>query len=228
MSANDARWTEVEQYFADRLAKQDEALSATLAANAAAGLPSHDVSPLQGRLLQVLARSIAARTILEIGTLGGYSTIWLARALPPGGRIVTLEVNPAYATVARANLEQAGVLRAVDLIVGRATDTLAQLAADKRGPFDMIFIDADKRSNPEYLQWALLLSRPGTMIVVDNVVRGGQVADAANTDLNVLGVRQFVDLLGADPRLVASAIQTVGSKGYDGFAIALVEQRPDT
>jgi predicted O-methyltransferase YrrM len=227
VNANDPRWAAVDAYFADRLAPQDEALVAALAANATAGLPPHDVSPLQGRLLQVLVHAVKARTILEVGTLGGYSTIWLARALPPGGRVVTLEANPAHAAVARSNLDRAGVAAAVELRVGRAADTLPQLVAERRGPFDLIFIDADKPSNSEYLRWALRLSRPGTVIVGDNVVRGGAVADVASTDPNVVGVRQFVDLLAADPRLVASAVQTVGSKGYDGFAIAFVKTTPD-
>ena len=219
---DDPRWAAVDDYFADHLAPQDDALSAALAANARAGLPPHDVSPLQGRLLQVLARAVSARLVLEIGTLGGYSTIWLARALPAGGQVVTLESDPAHAAVARSNLERAGVAGSVELRVGRAIETMPQLAADGRGPFDLIFIDADKSSNPDYLAWAIRLSRPGTLIVGDNVVRGGAVADADNLDPNVRGVRRFVELLAAEPRLCATAIQTVGSKGYDGFAVALV------
>ncbi|MFO0872482.1 MAG: O-methyltransferase [Phycisphaerales bacterium] len=214
-------------YFAAHFAPQDDALAAALAANAAAGLPPHDVSPLQGRLLQVLATAVHARSVLEVGTLGGYSTIWLARALPPGGRVVTLEANPAHAAVAVANLERAGVAKSVELVVGRAAETLPRLAAEGRGPFDLIFIDADKPSNPEYLGWALRLSRPGTLIVGDNVVRGGAVADATSADPNVLGVRRFTELLAAEPRLLASAVQTVGCKGYDGFAIAVVRPAPD-
>ena len=219
---DDPRWAAVDGYFADHLAPQDDALSAALAANARAGLPPHDVSPLQGRLLQVLARAVSARLVLEIGTLGGYSTIWLARALPAGGQVVTLESDPAHAAVARSNLERAGVAGSVELRVGRAIETMPQLAADGRGPFDLIFIDADKPSNPEYFQWALKLSRPGSLIVVDNVVRDGAVLDAASKDASVQGVRRLNALMAAEPRVSATAIQTVGSKGYDGFAVALV------
>src|SRR4051812_10111795 len=183
-----------------------------------AGLPPHEVTPLQGRLLELLARLAGARSILELGTLGGYSTIWLARGLADGGRIVTLEVSPEYARVARANLERAGLGDVVDLRVGPALETLPEL----EGPFDLIFIDADKRSNPEYLDEALRLSRPGTLIVADNVVRAGAVADPGAKDPSVTGARRFLELVGKDPRLDATAIQTVGSKGWDGFALALV------
>ena len=182
------------------------------------GLPAAEVSPAQGGLLHVLARAVRARSILELGTLGGYSTIWLARALPPGGRLVSLEADPAYAEMARANLDRAGLAGAVDIRVGRALETLPGLD----GPFDFVFIDADKEHNPEYLEWALRLSRPGTLIVADNVVRGGAVVDAESEDLRVRGVRRFHELLAAEPRVVATAIQTVGVKGHDGFAIALV------
>jgi predicted O-methyltransferase YrrM len=200
------RWTEVDHYIADRLLGDDPVIDR-------ADLPPHDVSPPQGALLELLARMVGARAILEIGTLAGYSTMWLARALPPGGRIVTLEADPRYAEVARRNL--AGI---ADVIVGPALETLPTLA----GPFDLIFIDADKRSNAEYLDHALRLSRPGTLIVADNVVRGGAVADPASDDASVRGVRAFFDAVAAEPRLRATAIQTVGAKGYDGFALALV------
>jgi predicted O-methyltransferase YrrM len=226
MMADDARWRGVDSYLTHRLAPQDDVLVAALAANAGAGLPPHDVSPLQGKFLQVMVRLVSGRNVLEIGTLGGYSTIWLARALPPGGRVVTLESNPAHAAVAAANLARAGLAGTVDLLVGEAIATLSKLVANGRGPFDLIFLDADKPSNTEYLGWALRLSRPGTVIVADNVVRAGAVPDAASTDPNVIGVRRFIDLLATDPRLCASAVQTVGSKGYDGFAIAVVGGGP--
>jgi predicted O-methyltransferase YrrM len=216
------RWTGVDRYLADRLLKSDAALDAALEASAAAGLPAHGVSPTQGRLLELLARIQGARTILEIGTLGGYSTIWLGRALPPDGRLVTLEANPHYAEVARANLARAGLAEAVELHVGLAETTLARLAADGDGPFDLIFIDADKAGNAQYLTWALALSRAGTLIVADNVVRGGAVVDGDSADPGVQGVRRFFDLLAAHARVSATAIQTVGEKGYDGFALALV------
>lgn len=219
---DDTSWHDVDRYLTDLLAPSDDALDAALAANAAAGLPAHDVSPTQGKLLQVLARTVGARSILEIGTLGGYSTIWLARALPDGGRVVTLESDPDHARVASANLQRAGVSARVDLRVGPALDTLPLLAREQRAPFDLVFVDADKRSNPAYLAWALALTRPGGVLVFDNVVRGGAVLDAASDDPSVVGVRRLTELLAAEPRVVATAIQTVGSKGWDGFAIALV------
>jgi predicted O-methyltransferase YrrM len=169
-----------------------------------------------------LARLQGARAILEIGTLGGYSTVWLARALPEGGRLVTLEANADYAEVARANIARAGLGELVEVRIGPALDALPQLVAEGGGPFDVVFIDADKRSNPEYLHWALELTRPGSLIVADNVVRGGEVADAASEDPSVVGVRRFLDLVAVEPRLSATAIQTVGAKGHDGFALALV------
>ncbi len=215
-------WTEVDRYFCDLLAPADEKLDAALAANRQAGLPAIDVSRLQGKFLDLLVRVSGARRILEIGLLGGYSTIWMARALPEGGRIISLEVNPRHAEVARANLLNAGVLDRVDLRVGRAIDTLPILQASGTGPFDMIFIDADKPSNADYLAWALKLSRPGTLIVTDNVVRDGRVVEAKSADADVQGVRRFTELMAAEPRLSATVLQTVGVKGYDGFALAVV------
>jgi predicted O-methyltransferase YrrM len=185
-------------------------------------LPPHDVSPPQGAMLELLARAVGARAILELGTLAGYSTICLARALPDGGRLVTLEADPRFADVARANVAGAGLADVVELRVGRALDTLPALVAEGREPFDLIFIDADKRSNPEYLEWALKLSRPGTLIIADNVVRDGTVLDAASSDETVQAVRRFYELLAAEPRVTATVIQTVGVKGHDGFALALV------
>ncbi len=215
-------WTAVDRYIAEQLVPGDAVLAAALAANAAAGLPPHDVSPPQGKLLELLARIQGARTILEIGTLGGYSTIWLARALPRDGRLVTLEANPAHAEVALANIRRAGLSELVELRLGPARDTLALLKSEASAPFDFIFIDADKPSNPEYLEFALELSRPGTVIVADNVVRNGAVIDANSSDPNVLGIRRFYEQLTGHPRLTATAIQTVGMKGYDGFALAIV------
>ena len=211
-------WAAVDEYLTGVLAPAEPALEAALAANAAAGLPPGDVSPAQGAFLHVLARAVRARSILEVGTLGGYSTIWLARALAPVGRLVTLEADAAYAEVARANLERAGLSGVVEVRVGPALETLPGLG----GPFDLVFLDADKDRNPEYLHWALRLSRPGTLIVADNVVRGGAVADAASADARVQGLRAFFELLAAEPRVTATVIQTVGVKGHDGFAIAVV------
>jgi predicted O-methyltransferase YrrM len=217
-----ATWTAVDRYLGGLLAPSDTALDAALAASAAAGLPAHQVSPTQGKLLELLARMVGARAILEIGTLGGYSSIWLARALPPGGRLLTLEGDPRRAEVARANLARAGLADAVEVREGAAQDTLPALAAAGRGPFDLIFVDADKASNAEYLAWALRLSRRGTVIVFDNVVRDGAVLDAASADASVQGIRRMHALLAAEPRVSATAIQTVGEKGWDGFALALV------
>lgn len=216
------RWTEVDRYFVDLFVPPDPALDAALAAGAAAGLPPHDVSPTQGKLLHLLARICGARSILEIGTLAGYSTIWLARALPPDGRLVTLEANFRHAEIARANLTRTGLPGTVELRLGPALETLPRLAAEGRGPFDLIFIDADKANNPGYLAWALKLSRRGTLIVGDNTVRDGAVVDLASADPSVQGIRRFHELIAAEPRLSATAIQTVGSKGYDGFTLALV------
>jgi predicted O-methyltransferase YrrM len=220
------RWTAVDRYLTDLLISPDPALEAARRAGAEAGLPPHEVSPTVGKLLHLLARSLEARTILEIGTLGGYSTIWLARALPADGRLITLEAVPEHAAVARANLARAGLASLVEFRLGRALEMLPQLAAERRGPFDLIFIDADKAGNPDYFAWALELSRRGSLIVADNVVRAGTVVDAGAGDPSVQGVRRFLELLAAEPRVSATAIQTVGEKGYDGFAIALVTDGP--
>ena len=216
------KWSAVDRYITDLLVPSDPALDAALRASAAAGLPPINVAPNQGKLLMLLAQAQGARNILEIGTLGGYSTIWLARALPAGGRLITLEFDPKHAEVARANIERAGLADVVEVRLGRALDTLKQLAAENRGPFDLIFIDADKPGYPDYFPWALKLSRPGSMIIADNVVRNGAVIDADSSDPNVQGMRRFNELLAAEPRVSATVIQTVGSKGYDGFAIVLV------
>ena len=216
------KWSAVDRYITDLLVPSDPALNAALRASAAAGLPPINVAPNQGKLLMLLAQAQGARNILEIGTLGGYSTIWLARALPAGGRLITLEFDPKHAEVARANIARAGLADVVEVRLGRALDTLKQLAAENRGPFDLIFIDADKSGYPDYFPWALKLSRPGSMIIADNVVRNGAVIDADSSDPNVQGMRRFNELLAAEPRVSATVIQTVGSKGYDGFAIALV------
>jgi predicted O-methyltransferase YrrM len=216
------QWTAVDQYLGRLLVPADPALDAALADSAAHGLPAINVSPPQGKFLHLLARIHGARNILEVGTLGGYSAIWLGRALPPGGRLVTLEADPKHAAIARANLDRAGLTGVVEIRLGPALETLPRLAAEGRGPFDLVFIDADKPSTADYFAWALKLSRPGTVIVVDNVVRKGGVIEPDNTDANVLGVRRFLEALAAEPRVTATAIQTVGGKGYDGFAIAVV------
>jgi len=216
-------WTSVDNYLSDTLVHPDQALNDAVQANARASLPSIDVTPNQGKLLHLLARIQGATRILEIGTLGGYSTIWLARALPPNGKLITLELDPAHATVAAANIQRAGLSSLVDLRVGPALDSLARLHAEKVAPFDLIFLDADKPNNPVYLEWAIRLSRPGTIIIGDNVIRDGEILDPNNTDPRVTGTRIFLEKLGAHSRLDATALQTVGSKGYDGFAIALVK-----
>ncbi len=216
------QWTAVDDYFANLFIPPDTVLDAAIQASAAAGLPPANVAPNQGKLLMLLAWIQGARTILEIGTLGGYSTIWLARALPEDGHLITLEADSKHAEVARANITRAGLSNRVDLRVGRAIDTLPQLEAEGHASFDLIFIDADKPSNPDYLAWALRLSHPGTLIIADNVVRDGAVIDAASTDPSVQGIRRFNELLAAESRLSTTAIQTVGSKGYDGFALILV------
>jgi len=215
-------WAQVDDYFGELLAPLDEILTAALAANKKAGLPPIDVTALQGKFLEFLVRISGTRRILEIGTLGGYSTIWLARGLPSDGCIVSLELVPLHAEVARANLRHAGVLPQVDLRVGPALESLQALSESGCVPFDLIFIDADKQTYPEYLQWALKLSRPGTAIVADNVVRDGKVVDAECPDPNVQGVRRFTEMLAAEKRVSTTVLQTVGTKGYDGFALVLV------
>lgn len=217
-----ADWAEVDRYIEEKLLGDDPALADALAANRAAGLPAIDVSPPQGKMLHLLARMAGARRILEIGTLGGYSTIWLARALPADGRLVTLEIDPHHAEVARGNLTRACVADRVDILVGPARETLERLIADGTEPFDLVFLDADKPGNAVYLRLSIRLSRPGTVIVVDNVVRKGEVANPESGDLNVQGSRRLFDALAATPRLSATAIQTVGSKKWDGFALAVV------
>jgi predicted O-methyltransferase YrrM len=215
-------WIEVDRYLSDHLARPDGALNAALDANEAAGLPPIDVSANAGKFLHLLAELRGARRILEIGTLGGYSTIWLARALPGDGRLMTLEVSPHHAEVAHSNIARAGVASLVEIRVGPALESLAQLESEGAEPFDFIFIDADKPSNPAYLGWALRLSRKGTLIVVDNVVRDGAIVDASDPDPAVQGTRRLFEMIAAEPRLSATALQVVGSKGYDGFAMALV------
>jgi predicted O-methyltransferase YrrM len=214
---NPALWSQVDDYFAGHLLDRDAALTTTLAASREAGLPDIAVSPTQGKLLNLLARVQGARNILEIGTLGGYSTLWLAKAMPPGGRIITLEADPRHAEVARANIARAGYGNQVQVRLGAALDTLPELERERAGPFD-----ADKRSNADYFQWALKLSRRGGLIIVDNVVREGKVLDAASEDPAVQGVRKLVEMMGRETRVAVTAVQTVGAKGHDGFAIALV------
>ncbi len=218
----DEVWTRVDQLFDTTLIGHDPVLEAAIQDGVSAGLPQIQVAPNQGKLLHLLARAINARSILEVGTLGGYSTIWLARALPDGGHVTTLEVDPRHAEVAAANIARAGLRDLVDVRVGRALDSLEQLEREGASPFDFVFIDADKPSTADYFMWAVRLTRPGALIVVDNVVRQGQVADADSDDPNVQGMRRFNDVLAAETRVSATAVQTVGAKGYDGFALALV------
>jgi predicted O-methyltransferase YrrM len=215
-------WTKVDRYFGDQLLAPDPALEAAIAANRDAELPAIDVTPLQGKFLELLVRATGARRVLEIGTLGGYSTIWLARALPSGGTVVSLELEPHHAKVARANVKNAGLAERVEIRVGAAAKSLKKLVTDGAKPFDLIFIDADKASYPDYLDWSLKLSRPGTLIVADNVVRDGAVIDPKSPDPNIQGVRRFTEKLAAEPRLGATVLQTVAAKGYDGFALAVV------
>ena len=220
----DKTWRDVEDFINERFVASDAALDAALEASAAAGLPEINVSPNLGKLLMLLAQAVGARKILEIGTLGGYSTIWLGRGLRADGTLISLEANEDYAAVARSNLARAGLAEKVEIRVGRAIDTLPRLAGD--APFDLIFIDADKPMTPDYFQWAVTLSRPGSLILVDNVVREGAVLDAESNDRNVQGIRRFYELAAADPRVSATALQTVGGKGHDGIAILLVISVP--
>lgn len=218
-------WTAVDGYINDLLVTSDSPLEAALQASADAGLPPHHVSPTQGKLLHLMARACGARSILEIGTLGGYSTIWLARALPVGGQLVTLEADPNHAAVARNNIARARLADVVDVRLGRALDLLPQLAAENRPPFDFTFIDADKAGSADYFSWALTLSRVGSVIIADNVVRKGALADAASTDPGVQGARRLHELIAAEPGVSATTIQTVGCKGYDGFSFVLVTRK---
>jgi len=221
------QWTAVDRYITDLFVPSDPVLDAALRATADAGMPLINVAPNQGKLLHILALASGARAILEIGTLGGYSTIWLARALPADGRLITLEADPKHAAVARANIARAGLADIVEVRLGRALDTLPQLAAEGRGPFDLVFIDADKPNTAAYFAWALKLTRRGGLIITDNIVRGGAVIDEGSADASVQGVRRFNAALAAEPRVSATAIQTVGSKGYDGLAIAVVTADQD-
>ncbi|SFT08547.1 O-methyltransferase [Paenibacillus sp. BC26] len=223
MNQNQATvWSKVDQYIAERLIEQDAVLDKVLSTNQEAGLPAIDVSAAQGKFLNLLVQLHGSKRILEIGTLGGYSTIWLARALPSEGKIVTLELDPHHARIAAANLAHAQVQDKVEIRVGKALEQLALMRDEGVEAFDFIFIDADKPNNPHYLKGALQFSHPGTVIVGDNVVRGGEVLDENNYDPRVIGVRQFYDLLAEEKRITATAIQTVGSKGYDGFMIGIV------
>jgi predicted O-methyltransferase YrrM len=223
---SDATWTAVDRFLEAHLLGEDPALQAAIDASQAAGVPAIAVTPSQGKLLHLIARSLHAKEVLEVGTLGGYSSIWLARALEPGGRVVTLEANPDYAEVALANIERAGLAPAVEVRVGKALDTLPQLAAESPAPFDLVFIDADKIHTPDYFRWALRLTRPGSVVIADNVIRDGAVIDSDSSDSSVLGSRRFHEMLAHDPdvapRVSATTIQTVGAKGYDGFTFALV------
>jgi predicted O-methyltransferase YrrM len=218
----EALWTAVDQYIADMLVPTDPALDAAIEDSKAAGLPAIAVTPAQGKLLHLLARLQGARRILEMGTLGGYSTIWLARALPEGGRLVTLEVNPEYSKIAQANISRAGLDSVVHLRLGAALDSLPQMAAEGAGAFDFIFIDADKKNIPQYFEFARKLSRPGSLIIVDHVVRDGRVIDAKSHDPDIQGIRRFNQMLAGAQGVCATALQTVGAKGHDGCAFVLV------
>jgi predicted O-methyltransferase YrrM len=215
-------WSDVDDFFTQHLLPSDDVLRATLETNVAEQLPPIAVTPPQGKLLHLLARACGARRILEIGTLGGYSTIWLARGMRAGGRLITLELDPAHAAVAETNLKRAGLESVVEVLVGSALDALPRIAAEGRGPFDLIFIDADKANIPTYFEWAVKLSRPGALIIVDNVVRDGNVIDGESSDASIRGVRRFVEMLADRDDMSGTAIQTVGTKGYDGFAIVRV------
>jgi predicted O-methyltransferase YrrM len=217
-----AQPADIDRYLSSLLAPHDAPLEKALSESGAAGLPEIQISPTHGKLLHLLARLQNARAILEIGTLGGYSAIWLARALAPGGKLITLEFDPKHAKVARANLDRAGLADRVEIRIGPALDSLAAIAAAKEGPFDLVFIDADKENNPRYFEWAMKLTKRGSLIVIDNVVRSGSVLDAASDDASVRGTRRALEMMAAEPRVTATAIQTTGLKGHDGFAIALV------
>lgn len=222
-----AQWDVVDRFLTDTLVPMDPALTSALDDSQAAGLPSINVTPNEGKLLYLLALSQHAGAILEVGTLGGFSAIWMARALPAGGRLISLELEPLHARVARLNLERAHLSSVVEIRQGPAADSLSDLVKEGAGPFDLVFIDADKQSNPDYFRWALRLTRAGSLIVVDNVVRQGDVTDADSSDPAVRGTREVLELMGRESRVTATAIQTVGSKGYDGFALALVLEGPD-
>jgi len=215
-------WTAVDNFVTETVVKPDKVFDEVLHACAAAELPAISVTPAQGKLLQLFAQAVGAKRILEIGTLGGYSTIWLARALPADGKLVTIEYDPKHAAVARRNLINAGVAERVDLREGKALDVLPKIEAEKLAPFDLFFIDADKPSGPDYFQWAKRLARSGSLIIVDNVVRNGMVIDATSTDTHVRGSRRLHEMVAADRSVSATTIQTVGSKGYDGFALIRV------
>lgn len=217
-------WSEVDAYISGQLIPQDDIFSNILLHNRQAELPPIDVSPAQGKLLYLFTKMRNARRILEIGTLGGYSTVWMAKALPAEGKLVTLELDPHHARVAGENITAAGLAEKVEIRVGSALEQLAQLENEGAAPFDLIFIDADKPSNPDYLKWALRFSHPGTVIIGDNVIRGGEVTNRHSTDPRVQGIRTFFDLLASNPAVEATAIQTVGSKGYDGFMLGIVKE----
>jgi predicted O-methyltransferase YrrM len=217
-------WTAVEQYVADIVAPSDAVLDAATAAGVRAGLPTIAVTPNEGKFLQMLARLVGAKRILEVGTLAGYSTIWMARALPADGNLVTLELDSKHADVARSNFARAKLDKVIDVRVGPALETLPKLEREKAGPFDLVFIDADKQNNADYFTWAITLSRPGAVIVVDNVIRDGAVVDANSKDPSILGVRRLNELLRSEKRVTATTLQTVGSKGYDGFTLAIVNR----
>jgi predicted O-methyltransferase YrrM len=222
LAAAEEQWTDVDHFFSDSLIAPDSVLESTLESSRAAGLPAIAVSPNQGKLLEILAQILDARWILEIGTLGGYSTIWLARGMRPGGRLITLEADATHAAVARGNIARAGLQKEVEVRLGNALETLPQISAEDRDPFDLIFIDADKKNIPAYFEWALKLSRPGSVIVVDNVVRKGAVIDSSSDDPDIQGIRRFIEMLGGNANVGGTVIQTVGIKGYDGFAIVRV------
>jgi len=220
----DERWAAVDAYFGELMIGDDPVLAAAERAADAAGLPPIAVSPAQGKLLNLLARSAGARRVLEVGTLGGYSTIWLGRALPEGGQLISLEADPRHAEVARTNVANAGLAEVVDIRTGPALESLPKLAAEQPEPFDLVFIDADKENNAAYFDWALRLTRPGSVIIVDNVVRGGRILEETHQDSRVQGTRRFAEQIGADPRVSATTLQTVGAKGWDGFTYAVVNR----